>query len=90
MLVLIFNVAVACGVAIALVRQLPKNQLAAGYIDGARSGVYIGHGWFERESYAKDVWVWSKGDSALLLRTSSTQPKRATLRFSIRASASER
>jgi hypothetical protein len=82
--ILLLNLAVASGVLIIFARQLPANQLAAARIAGVDANIYLGPGWFGRESHGRDVWAWSTGESTLLLRLSGGESRTATLRFSIR------
>jgi hypothetical protein len=45
--------------------------------------VLIGPGWFGRESDGRSTWLWSRGNSAIILRSSA--PNRVTLRYGMRA-----
>jgi hypothetical protein len=68
----------------AMNRQLAANQLAAANLKGGRVTVLIGDGWYGRESHGRDVWVWSQGESALLLNLDGTQPCTTSLSFTLR------
>jgi hypothetical protein len=79
------NVAVAGTILTALARQLAPNELAAAHVGGGDVSAVIGDGWYERETDGRNLWVWSQGESTLLLCVSPHPAATAvTLRFRVR------
>ncbi len=82
---LLVNAGVAGVLLTLLSHQLAPNELARAHVGRGDVSAVIGDGWFGRETDSKNMWVWSKGESALLLRVNAKQPTTAvTLRFSVR------
>jgi len=49
-------------------RQLAPNEMARARTGGREFSAVLGEGWFAREGRGSDLWVWSRGESRLLLR----------------------
>jgi hypothetical protein len=85
--ILIGNAIVAVGIVSRFRQQLAVNELARTTKHGGVH-VVIGAGWFEREQTGRDTWIWSKGDSTLLVtHDRDAVVQRCTLLFSIRGLA---
>jgi hypothetical protein len=83
-LFLVTNLVMGALVLVVLGRQFPLNQLAAARIDGAEAAIFVGEGWFAPERHGNDRWVWSKGESTLLIELNAGQAGAVTLQFGIR------
>jgi hypothetical protein len=65
-------------------RQLASNEFAAARVEGARTSVVLGDGWFAPETDGRARWAWSRGESLVYLHRAAGGATRLSLRFRTR------
>lgn len=78
------NVGVAGTVLFFLGRQPAADELAVSYRGAQRLSLATGPGWFPRESMGNEYWIWSQGESSLLLRHTGEETRTVNVHFGIR------